>query len=31
MSDIDFTKPLTPWQIVQVARMSGRPLIGDYI
>ena len=31
MSDIDFTKLLTPWQIVQVARMSGRPLIGDYI
>ena len=31
MSDIDFTKPLTPWQIVQVARTSGRPLIQDYI
>lgn len=31
MSDIDFSKPLTPWQIVQVARMQGRPLIGDYI
>jgi acetyl-CoA carboxylase carboxyl transferase subunit alpha len=31
MSDIDFSKPLTPWQIVQVARMSGRPLIADYI
>lgn len=31
MSDIDFTKPLTPWQIVQVARTPGRPLIADYI
>ncbi|MEI6210714.1 MAG: acetyl-CoA carboxylase carboxyltransferase subunit alpha [bacterium] len=31
MSDFDFTQPLTPWQIVQLARMSGRPLIGDYI
>jgi len=30
-SDLDFTKPLTPWQIVQVARMPGRPLIADYI
>ena len=29
--DIDFTKPLIPWQIVQIARMQGRPLIGDYI
>jgi len=31
MSDIDFTKPLTPWQIVQIARAPGRPLISDYI
>jgi acetyl-CoA carboxylase carboxyl transferase subunit alpha len=31
MSDIDFSQPLSPWQIVQVARTSGRPLIGDYI
>jgi acetyl-CoA carboxylase carboxyl transferase subunit alpha len=31
MSDIDFSKPLTPWQIVQVARTPGRPLIADYI
>jgi acetyl-CoA carboxylase carboxyl transferase subunit alpha len=31
MSDIDFSKPLTPWQIVQVARTAGRPLINDYI
>jgi acetyl-CoA carboxylase carboxyl transferase subunit alpha len=31
MSDIDFTQPLTPWQIVQVARTPGRPLIADYI
>jgi acetyl-CoA carboxylase carboxyl transferase subunit alpha len=31
MSDIDFTQPLSPWQIVQVARTSGRPLIADYI
>lgn len=31
MSEIDFSKPLTPWQIVQVARTAGRPLIADYI
>lgn len=31
MSDIDFSKPLTPWQIVQVARMAGRPILRDYI
>ena len=31
MSDIDFTKPLTAWQIVQVARTAGRPLINDYL
>ena len=31
MSDIDFTQKLSPWQIVQVARTAGRPLIADYI
>lgn len=31
MSDIDFTQPLTPWQIVSVARMQGRPLLTDYL
>jgi len=31
MSDIDFSKPLTPWQIVQIARTPGRPLLTDYL
>jgi len=31
MMEIDFSQKLSPWEIVQVARHPGRPLIGDYI
>ena len=31
MSEIDFSKKLSPWEIVQVARHPGRPAVTDYI
>jgi len=31
MTDLDFSKKLTPWEIVQVARHPNRPAIGEYI
>lgn len=31
MSEIDFSKKLSPWEIVQIARHPERPVITDYI